>query len=77
MAEVLRSRDCANITTGAFVVRYRNYQWNKEEHEVGTNKKNKTVMTFQTEPFAMVKSFLDCRRRRQISGQMWTYQLPR
>jgi hypothetical protein len=35
MAEVLRSRECANITNGAFVVRYLNYQLNKEEHVSG------------------------------------------
>jgi hypothetical protein len=29
MAEVLRSRECANITNGAFV----NYQLNKEEQD--------------------------------------------
>jgi len=68
MAEVLRSRECANITNGAFVVRYLNYQLNKEEHEVGANKKNKTIMTFESEPCAMVKSFIDFRRQRHISG---------
>ncbi len=73
MAEVLRSRECANITNGAFVVRYLNYQLNKEEHEAGANKKNKTIMTFESEPCAMVKSFIDFRRQRQISGQTWTY----
>jgi len=40
---------------------------------VGANKKNKTIMTFECEPCAMVKSFIDFRRQRQISGQMWTY----
>jgi hypothetical protein len=73
MAEVLRSRECANSTNGGFVVRYLNYQLNKEEQEVGTNKKNKTIMTFESEPCAMMKSLIDFRRQRQISGQMWTY----
>ncbi len=40
---------------------------------MGANKKNKTIMTFESEPCAMVKSFIDFRRQRQISGQMWTY----
>jgi hypothetical protein len=66
MPEVLRSRECANITNGAFV----NYQLNKEG---GANKKNKTIMTFESESCAMMKSLIDFRRQRQISGQMWTY----
>jgi hypothetical protein len=46
----------------SFVVRYLNYRLNKDEHEVGANKKNKTIMTFESEPCAMVKSFIDFRR---------------